>query len=115
VRLLDEDLGQGDPVIESYPISEAGYMLGSTAHWARILNGFSGGEPTGFRRRMRLLARLPAEPSVAELRRLGVDVVAVHAADPPSQREAIRRYFSTQPWATVVPLEGSEFLVLLAK
>ena len=40
---------------EPYPVSEATYMLDSTAHWANILNGFSGGVPQGFMERMTTL------------------------------------------------------------
>src|SRR5262249_19238824 len=51
---------------EPYPISEAIYMLDSTAHWANVLNGFSGGVPNGFMDRMTMLNGLP-DPSAAKL------------------------------------------------
>jgi hypothetical protein len=96
---------------EPYPISEAIYMLDSTAHWARILNGFSGGVPQGFMERMTILNTLPAEPAVRLLLDLGVDVVAVHRGT--AQRAALVDYFERQPWARISPLSGDEFLVLI--
>ncbi len=63
---------------EAYPTDEATYMTDSTWHWARILNGFSGGEPLGFMERMRTLNTLPAPAAVSLVRDLGVDVIAVH-------------------------------------
>lgn len=100
---------------EAYPVSEAGYLVNSTAHWAWLVNGFSGGEPAGFHERMRVLARLPDESSVAELRRLGVDVLAVHAAETVQRRRELAAFFRKQSWASVVPLPTDEFLVLLAR
>ena len=74
--------------MEAYPTEEATYMVDSTAHWARILNGFSGGVPNGFMERMRALNGLPAMPAVRLLLDLGVDVIAVHA---PASHPIIRR------------------------
>jgi hypothetical protein len=48
--------------LESYATEEATYMVDSTWHWARILNGFSGAEPNGFMDRMRALNTLPSMP-----------------------------------------------------
>lgn len=96
---------------EPYPVSEATYMLDSTAHWANILNGFSGGVPKGFMDRMTTLNMLPDAKAVQLLRDLGVDVVAVHrgAADNP----VLRGFFEKQLWATVTPLPTGEYIVLL--
>jgi hypothetical protein len=96
---------------EPYPVSEAIYMLDSTAHWARILNGFSGGVPQGFTERMTTLNTLPADGAVRLLFDLDVDVVAVHRGT--AQRAALLGYFERQKWATVKPLPGEEFLVLI--
>jgi hypothetical protein len=96
---------------EPYPISEAIYMLDSTAHWANILNGFSGGVPQGFMERMTTLNTLPADNAVRLLFDLGVDVVAVHRGT--AQRAALVGYFERQKWATIKPLPGEEFLVLI--
>jgi hypothetical protein len=96
---------------EPYPISEATYMLDSTAHWANILNGFSGGVPQGFMDRMATLNRLPDPAAVKLLLDLGVDVVAVHRGT--AQGAALLDFFDRQPWAAVSPLPAGEFLVLI--
>jgi hypothetical protein len=98
---------------EPYPISEATYMLDSTAHWANILNGFSGGVPQGFMERMTTLNTLPDPKAVQLLRELHVDVVAVHrgAADNP----VLRGFFERQLWATVTPLPAGEYVVLIQR
>ena len=96
---------------EPYPVSEAVYMLDSTDHWARIVNGFSGGVPQGFMERMTLLNTLPADGAVRLLFDLGVDVVAVHRGT--AQRAALIAYFERQPWASIRPVAGEEFLVLI--
>jgi hypothetical protein len=96
---------------EPYPISEAIYMLDSTAHWANILNGFNGGVPRGFMERMTTLNTLPDPTAVQLLRDLKVDIVAVHrgAAD----NAALRGFFEKQLWAAVSPLPSGEYVVLI--
>ena len=96
---------------EPYPISEAAYMLDSTAHWANILNGFSGGVPRGFMDRMATLNTLPDPKAVQLLRELGVDVVAVHRGA--AENPVLRGFFEQQLWATVTPLPSGEYVVLL--
>ncbi len=98
---------------EPYPVSEAIYMLDSTAHWANILNGFSGGVPQGFMDRMTTLNALPDPKAVQVLRDLGVDVVAVHRGE--ARKDVLRYFFEHQPWATVSPLPTGEYVVLLKR
>jgi hypothetical protein len=98
---------------EPYPISEATYMVDSTAHWANILNGFSGGVPQGFLDRMATLNRLPDPAAVTLLRDLGVDVVAVHRGA--AENGTLRDFFDRQPWATISPIPGGEYLVLISR
>ncbi len=97
---------------ESYAVDEATYMVDSTWHWARILNGFSGGEPAGFMERMRVLNGLPDPPAVELIRKLGVDVIAVHRG---ANVNALREFFSRQEWASIVGLPSGEFVVLLKR
>ena len=99
---------------EPYAIDEATYMVDSTWHWARILNGFSGGEPLGFMERMRTLSRLPDPAAVSLLRDLGVDVLAVHEANAHAGNPLFD-FFSRQDWARVVRLPTDEFVVLLKR
>ena len=95
---------------EPYPVSEATYMLDSTAHWANILNGFSGGVPQGFMDRMTTLNRLPEPAAVKLLTELGVDVVAVHRGEP--KAGALREFFERQG-ATISPLPNGEYVVFV--
>jgi hypothetical protein len=97
--------------LESYATDEATYMVDSTWHWARIVNGFSGAEPNGFMDRMRVLNTLPSDAAVRLLNDLAVDVVAVHRAAP--SRDALREYFERQSWSSVVPLANGEFVALI--
>lgn len=98
--------------VQSYPTGEATYMVDSTQHWARLLNGFAGELPSGFMERMTILNALPAPGSVALLRQLNVDVVAVHGV-------AARRgtplfdFFSAQPWAHVIRFPAGGFVALI--
>ena len=98
---------------EAYATDEATYMVDSTWHWAKILNGFSGGEPLGFMDRMRTLATLPDPAAVALVREIGVDVIAVHGAAA-GAGGPLRDLLTHQSWARIVRLPTDEFVVLLA-
>jgi hypothetical protein len=56
----------------------ATYMLGATAHFKPMLNGYSGFVPPSYVDHYRRLARFPSEDAVAELRALDVTHVVVH-------------------------------------
>ncbi len=99
---------------EAYATDEATYMADSTWHWARILNGFSGGEPRGFMDRMRTLSALPDPAAVALLREMGVDVIAVHGVSAYAGN-ALWDFFSQQEWSRVVALSTGEFIVMVTK
>jgi hypothetical protein len=99
---------------DAYPTDEAIYMTDSTWHWARILNGFSGGEPFGFMERMRILNTLPEPAAVRLVRELGVDLIAVHGATARAGNP-LWDFFSRQDWARVVKLPNDEFVVMVAR
>lgn len=99
---------------DAYPTDEATYMLDSTWHWARILNGFSGGVPFGFLERMQTLRTLPEPAAVALLRELGVDVIAVHGAAARAGNP-LWDYFSQQEWTRVVKFPDEEFVVMVRR
>ena len=94
---------------EPYPVSEATYMVDSTAHWANIVNGFSGGVPREFLDRMTTLNALPAPKSVQLLMDLGVEVIAVHRGE--SRKDALHEFFDRQQWASINVLPTGEYLV----
>ena len=96
---------------EPYPVSEATYMLDSTAHWANILNGFSGGVPQGFMDRMKTLNTLPDPAAVQMLFDLGVDVVAVHRGE--ARKNGLLEFFDRQPWAAISRLADGEYVVMI--
>ena len=99
---------------EAYATDEATYMVDSTWHWARILNGFSGGEPFGFMERMRILGTLPEPAAVSLVRELGVDVIAVHGAAAHAGNP-LWDFFSQQDWTRVVKFPNDEFVVMVKR
>lgn len=99
---------------QAYPVDEATYMVDSTWHWARILNGFSGGEPLGFMERMRTLNTLPEPAAVNLVRELGVDVIAVHGAAAHAGNP-LWDFFSQQDWTRVVRFPNDEFVVMMKR
>lgn len=98
--------------LRPYATPEAVYLLDSTHHWSKVVNGFSGAEPRGFRADMEALNALPDHRGVAKLAELSVDVVAIHRTTPGARRRALVAFFEEAPWATVVSVEG-EHLVLI--
>jgi len=99
---------------DAYPTDEATYMVDSTWHWARILNGFSGGEPLGFMERMRTLRTLPEPAAVTLVRELGVDLIAVHGAAAHAGNP-LWDFFSQQDWTRVVKFPDDEFVVMVKR
>jgi hypothetical protein len=98
---------------EAYPVSEAVYMLDSTAHWARILNGFSGAVPDGFMARMEVLNTLPSASAVNTVLGLSVDVIALHADAAVAGPGTVAEYFSNQPWSRLTRLPNGEAVVVI--
>jgi hypothetical protein len=56
----------------------ASYVLASTEHWRRLVNGYSGFVPARYRTTARRMGGFPDERSMGELRRHGVTHVLVH-------------------------------------
>jgi hypothetical protein len=56
----------------------ARYMLNSTRHWRKMINGYSGFAPRSFHEHGAALAQFPAPPSIAALQVIGVTHVFVH-------------------------------------
>ena len=96
--------------LRDYATPEAVYMLDSTHHWARVVNGFSGAEPRGFRETMAALHALPDERGVTALAELEVDLVAIHRTAPEGMRRSLAAFFEAAPWATLHRF-GDESLV----
>jgi hypothetical protein len=56
----------------------AAYMLASTRHWRRLLNGYSGFVPMTYRRRAESLAVFPEGNTLDELLGIGVTHIMIH-------------------------------------
>ena len=70
-----------DRAASQFPFEEADFEYFSTAHWHRIANGYSRGEPPQFRPLMEQLKPFPAAASAEALRGTGIRYVVVHARD----------------------------------
>jgi hypothetical protein len=75
----------GDAVIAEFPLypprdfwKNADYMVWSTEHWKRMVNGYSGFEPLSYRTLSRQMRRFPDPPTTDILRHAGVTHVIVH-------------------------------------
>ena len=56
------------------------FMYGSTFHWHRLVNGYSGYEPPDYRETRERMRDFPDDASIARLNELGVRYVLVHQA-----------------------------------
>jgi hypothetical protein len=71
---------------------ESVYMLRSTLHWKRLVNGWAGGEPDTHKTARALARRFPSEDSVQFFRGLGVRYVVLHGGClGPNQRARMER------------------------
>jgi len=81
---------------------ESIYMVRSTLHWKRLVNGYAGGEPEDHKTARALARRFPSEESVAFLRARGVRYVVLHGAClGPNQWARLRR--DLPAFAAVLP------------
>ena len=71
---------------------ESVYMVYSTIHWKRIVNGYAGVDPQPHRRLEPLLKRFPSEASLVALRTIDVRYVVLHwRAYGPNKTRRMRR------------------------
>jgi hypothetical protein len=66
--------------MEKSAYHESVYMVHSTRHWKRLLNGYSGFEPQRYRELKEKCLRFPDAESIAAIRALGARYVIVHRA-----------------------------------
>ncbi|MEQ8384521.1 MAG: hypothetical protein RH949_19390 [Coleofasciculus sp. A1-SPW-01] len=98
--------------LQEYPVDEAKYMVDSTLHWAKIVNGFSGEVPHRFMEDMKILNKLPDDAAVAWLQKYNIDLIAIHEETPDEQRRAILNYFRSIKSSTILEFEiGKEYLI----
>jgi hypothetical protein len=93
----------GDLVVAEFPFGdpawELRYVYYSTVHWKRILNGYSGGFPHGYKVRVAQLQRVAEAPddAWAALRAAGTTHVVVHeAALASDERSVLRAWLATR-------------------
>jgi hypothetical protein len=73
-----------DAVLLELPLGDTSldihYMISSTAHWRRLVNGYSGGFPTDYDRLKTVMANALAQPGVAAeaIRSSGATHVVLH-------------------------------------
>jgi hypothetical protein len=66
------------------------YLLRSTLHWKRLVNGYAGTEPEGYRVTREVMRDFPSDASMALLRSLNVRHVIVHLRGfGPNRRQAL--------------------------
>ena len=88
-------------------------MVDSTTHWAKIMTGFSGAEPLGFKDNMKVLNTLPSPEALALLKKNNVNVLAIHAALPEARRRELKAFFEAQSYAKIRQVGADQFLILL--
>ncbi len=99
---------------ESRPIEETTYMVGSTLHWAKIVNGISG-LPNSFGERMMTLNTFPSLISIKLLKELDVDYVALDKRLPFDSRSRIIKDVKRQRIGRIVSVSDDEQLIELDK
>lgn len=67
---------------------EALYMVYSTQHWLRLVNGLARFYPPGYIEDQKIFATFPADEALELLKRHGVDYVIVHANQVPGEQLA---------------------------
>jgi hypothetical protein len=84
------------------------YMLHSTAHWQKTIEGYSGLRPPRHEALYEALTTFPDERSLEALRDVGVTHVVVHTAsyDPAHWQQVDARLASLQGWLTLEHTEG---------
>ncbi len=95
----------------------ARYVLASTVHWHRLVNGYSGFVPAAYARRSEALSHFPDEGALAELHRLGVTHVLVHGSRyRPQRTQRIHALLSGRPdFALLESWPGGERLYALRR
>lgn len=100
---------------DDYPVEEATYMVGSTLHWAKIVNGFSGELPDTFGERMTILNTFPSGFSMKILKDLNADYVALDKRLPLDRRNAILKEVRNNGMGRILSISENEQLIELDK
>lgn len=92
IAVVELPIMEDDGLFRRPACDESVYMLRSTLHWKRLVNGWAGGEPESHKTARALARRFPSEESVAFFRGLGVRYVVLHGGClGPNQRARMDR------------------------
>jgi hypothetical protein len=80
VAVVELPIMDDDGLFRRPACDESIYMVRSTLHWKRLVNGYAGGEPEDHKTVRALTRRFPSHESLAVLRGVGVRYVVLHAA-----------------------------------
>jgi hypothetical protein len=78
--IVELPIMEDDGLFRRPACDESVYMVRSTLHWKRLVNGWAGGEPEGHKTARTLARRFPSEESVSAFRGLGVRYVVLHGS-----------------------------------
>jgi hypothetical protein len=94
---------------------EAAAVYYSSFHRRRIVNGYSGNAPAGYRVVREAMSAFPSEETIGLLRDLGVDHALVHAGGAQAERgaEILRRLGEFGSWAELVAGKNGDSLFRL--
>jgi hypothetical protein len=78
VAVVELPIMEDDSLFRRPACDESIYMVRSTLHWKRLVNGYAGGEPADHKAVRALAKRFPSEASLAAFRALGLRYVILH-------------------------------------
>jgi hypothetical protein len=92
VAVVELPIMEDDGLFRRPACDESIYMVRSTLHWKRLVNGYAGGEPEDHKAVRALAKRFPSAESLAAFRGKGVRYVVMHGAClGPNQGARLRR------------------------
>jgi hypothetical protein len=115
---------QSDVVVLHFPINyflhrqtnfEATYMLGSTLHWANVVNGYGSTVPSGFHNDMGILNMIPHPLGLQRACELGVTVIALNSRTPDHQRQTILGHFAAGDAGRAARISDTEWIIEVNK
>jgi len=103
------------PLRDSDESDEAAAVYYSSFHHRRIVNGYSGNAPAGYRVVREAMAMFPSEETLSLLRDLAVDHVLVHTLGAHAERggEILRRLRAFEPYTELAAERQGDYLVRL--
>lgn len=88
--VLELPILQNDGLFQRPRFDDSVYLLRSTTHWKRLVNGYAGTEPPAYGKVRDAMKDFPSDESIALLRSTGVGYVLVHLRGfGPNRRNAI--------------------------